>query len=99
MVIDESLSNIERTVAHLQANTPDYKASPAVVAAPQWWVDLLKNLHKESMVDATDEVDQVCGCKLIVKPELEEPFTISGEGRLFPVLPAWARVANKGGVI
>ena len=98
MIVDESISNIERTVRHLRAaaGSQSYSEHPAVVAAPQWFVDEVKRAFADQMVEATDEVDQLAGCKLVVRDDIEEPFTIAADGTLYPALPGWAREANRG---
>lgn len=96
MVHDESLANIKRTVDHLSSTDPEYATRPAVVAAPQWWVDLIRDYFKDQMETPEDVLDQVHGCKLVLKTDIDEPFTVAADGRIFPALPAWARRANKG---
>ena len=96
MVIDESISNIQRTVAHLEGTDPEYQTRPAVVAAPKWFIDQASKLFEDQKETPDDVLDQLAGCKLVVKDDIDEPFTIAHDGRLFPVLPAWARRANAG---
>lgn len=102
MVVDESLNNILRTVAHLKSKSPEtYDKEPAVVAAPTWWIDLVSKMLAPvaaSYTDEATELDSVHGCKVIRRDDLPEPVTISAGGTTYPVLPAWARKANKGEV-
>lgn len=96
MIIDESLANIERCVRNLRENDPHFETKPPIVASPQWWIDEVKVAFKEKMTEATDEIEQIHGVRLLLRAELQEPFVISGGGKVYPVLPGWARAANVG---
>lgn len=96
MITDESISNIKRTVAHLRREDKDYDQRPAVIAAPTWWVNLVRTIYVGQMETPEDELETIEGCAVVVKDDIEEPFTVSHEGRMYPVLPGWARVANRG---
>jgi hypothetical protein len=93
MIVDEALANIERTVNHLKATEPKFDEEPAVVVSPTWFLEMVRELYKQP---ADVEVDVIHGIKVMKRDELIEPFTISAGGRLFPVLPGWARAANAG---
>lgn len=96
MITDESISNIQRTVAHLRREDEDYEKHPAVIAAPKWWVNLVKTIYVGQMATPEDELDTIEGCAVTIKDDIDEPFAVAADGRFFPVLPGWARVANKG---
>ena len=98
MIVDESIANIQRTVAHLKKEDTGYDANPAVVVAPTWWIDLVRNAFREKMETPDDAIDSVAECKLIVKDDLAEPVTVAHDGRIYPVMPVWARRANAGQV-
>jgi len=96
VIADESLANIERTVRMLSTTQDDFDERPAVIAAPQWWIDEISRACGGKKVEATDLLDEIHGCKVVAREDIAEPFTISADGRLFPVLPDWARRANRG---
>ena len=94
MITDESISSIERTVAHLQSVDPAYAEHPAVIAAPGWWMKLFAVIHPQNMETSEDVLDEVAGCKIIAKDGITEPVLVAAGGTTYPVLPSWARGAN-----
>ena len=90
MVIDESISSIQRTVAHLKSTDADYDTHEAILAAPAWFIEQVGKLFEDKKQTPEDVVDTIAECKLVPKDDIDEPFTIAHDGRLFPVLPAWA---------
>ena len=91
MIVPDSIENIERTVAHLQQADEDYEKYPAVLLSPKWFLDEVAKSFSEKKETITDEVESIAGIKVIVNDDMEEPVTLSGDGRMFPVLPKWAR--------
>lgn len=88
MIADESTDICERTVRKLKDEDKDYDQHPAVVAAPQWWVQKLKEAHG---VGGTDlEIDNFCGCAVKVM-DVPEPTLVAADGRMWSLLPAWLR--------
>jgi hypothetical protein len=96
MIVDESLGNIDRTVRMLRKQQPDFDARPAIIAAPQWWLDEIKKAFADKLQSPDDEISEIHECKVVLRTDIDEPFTIAADGRLFPVLPDWARRANRG---
>lgn len=89
MIVDESIVIIERTTKHLAEHDPDYAQHPAVIAAPGWWLEKVKAYAGAGGTD--QEVEEVCGCKVVRKEELEGPTLIAHDGRIWNLLPTWLR--------
>jgi len=67
-----------------------------VVAAPSWFINEVVELHAGRKAEPDDALDQIHGARVVVNDALAEPVTVTGDGRQFPVLPGWARQANRG---
>ena len=87
MIIADSIKICERVLATL----PPTPEEPAIVAAPTWWVNMVK-AHGGAEQD--EELDKFCGCKVIVKDELKEPSLVAADGRTWSILPIWARTRD-----
>lgn len=91
MLLDETLANIEAGVAALKNTNPAYDLEPAVIASPLWFLEAVAHAHADKAEEPTDLVDQIHNCKVIQNEAYQEPVLVAGDGRLYPVLPVWAR--------
>ena len=73
----------EKIEPHLWAETP-----LPVIAAPGWWME---EIRKEMNVEEGFEPGEIHGCTVLRKDELNEPFLIDHDGKMYPVLPQWMR--------
>jgi hypothetical protein len=87
-IIPECLGNIERTVTHLRLGQFG-DAAQAVIACPAWFVAMLA---KDMGAEEGCVPDAISGVRCVMAA-VQEPFVVAASGRLFPVVPGWARAA------
>jgi hypothetical protein len=92
MIVDESLENAERTLTHIQAGGYGDPAM-ALVVCPAWFAEAVA---KAWGADDGDVPAEIHGMAVVLKADIQEPFVVAATGRLFPMLPGWARAANLG---
>ena len=97
MLIDETIANIATVAAYAAANPKNRhkpKSDPAVVAAPKWFRDMLHEVYAKAnnvTVEELGEVEPIHGALVVKKDDLHEPVLLDADGRVFQILPTWAR--------
>lgn len=89
MLVDESIMNIIKTAKFLKEAEPDREP---VLASPKWFLDEVRAAHGE-LPDSV--VESIGGCKVVVNESIDEPSVISAGGKVYKVLPDWARARKK----
>lgn len=69
--------------------TPPPAWFPPVIAAPQWFLDEVREAYGQTRTDY--EVDELCGLKVIQSDKFGEPIVVQANGNHYTVVPEWAR--------
>ena len=59
-----------------------------VIAAPGWFMEQVRT---ELGGEPGLEVAEIHGCAVTRKDEIDEPWLIDHDGKMYPILPQWAR--------
>jgi len=97
-----AIHNVQHALQALKEQIPPNKWDETplpVIVAPGWWME---DVRKELGGEPGLEVAEVHGCAVMRKDEMTEPMLLDHDGKLYPILPQWARAKaadTEGGAV
>jgi hypothetical protein len=89
-----AIANVLHSLQALKERVPpnEWSHTPLpVVAAPAWW---LEEVRAELGAPADTVPCEIHGCSVIQRDELQDPVLIDHDGKIYPILPAWAKASE-----
>lgn len=86
-----AIANVQHALQALKEQISPEKWSETplpVIAAPGWWME---EVRKELGGEPGLEVAEIHGCAVTRKDEINEPWLIDHDGKMYAILPQWSR--------
>ena len=86
-----AIANVQHALQALKEQIPSDKWDETplpIIAAPGWWME---DVRKELGGEPGLEVAEIHGCAVTRKDEINEPWLIDHDGKMYPILPQWSR--------
>ena len=97
-----AIHNVQHALQALKEQIPPEKWGETplpVIVAPSWFMEQVRT---ELGGDPDLEVAEIHGCSVVRNDEMTEPMLLDHDGKMYPVMPAWARAKaadTEGGAV